>query len=295
MLVFAGISCNHLKSQSFLKTQHMCDNAPNYSVTAWGGGSVVIYNGKCYRARTVGAAGHQAPWDNSTYNSISGWDEIQREEEPCSAFGKGCVDCSKKKCIECKSGWALDKDGNGCTEESTCGKFGPHCTDCSSKKCLECKSGFSINTNGKGCTELTGCGKFGPHCTDCSKKKCVECDKGFDLVNGKCEEEGPCKQWPNCVDCTSKKCVECARKFELTNKGTCTAAENHCEGISEWDRGIAFGQKAPWTYKAGDVVQYGGNKYKANWGGQETPGDRKCGSEGECRNAGIQWVLVEAC
>jgi len=68
-----------------------------------------------------------------------------------------------------------------------------------------------------------------------------------------------------------------------------------CEGTNTWSHGIAFGNQAPWTYRGGDIVKWNGKKYKANWGGQETPGARTCLDEGACRNAGIQWVPVGDC
>jgi hypothetical protein len=70
---------------------------------------------------------------------------------------------------------------------------------------------------------------------------------------------------------------------------------NKCANVAEWSHAIAFGQVAPWTYNGGNEVQYEGVKYRANWGGQETPGSKQCGNEADCRNKGIQWVRIEKC
>jgi len=243
------------------KTTHMCDNAPQYSVTAWGGGSLVIYNGKCFRARTVGAAGHQVPWDSSTYNTISGWDEIEREEHKCAAFGAFCVDCGRNRCAECRQGYALTQGGQSCAQEesSSCADFGANCVDCSRNACVECRAGFSLASNRRSCVRVNKCARFGERCNDCTLRKCVGCVKGF----------------------------------EITESGRCIASESHCEGTANWDRGIANGNKAPWTYRGGDVVQYNGVKYRATSGGQEVPGNKQCSNESSC--PGTQWITVENC
>jgi len=266
-LIFtSSITSNQIKTKS---SQNSCSNAPAYSVTAWAGGSYVTYNGQCFRARTVGAAGHQTPWDSSTYNSISGWDLMTvpstkpsntPSSNPCSNFGNNCVDCSLKKCLECASGYLLTSKGDKC-EANPCAGFGAQCVDCSKKKCVECADGYEVNGSGS-CEASNPCSSFGKQCTDCSLKKCVECSNGFEL---------------------SKDSQSCNEK------------PNKCAKMAAWDRGIATGQKAPWTYNGGDVVSYDGNYYIANWGGQEVPGSRKCDGVAACKNAGIQWVKQGSC
>jgi len=337
-----------------------CDNAPDYSVTAWAGGSFVKHLGKCYRARTVGAAGHQVPWDKLTYDQTSGWDEIKDE---CEDFGTNCVDCNRNKCLKCKSGFEVSHNGQRCVPvdcsdfgpkcldcnhnkclscrkgfevsgrgrcvpATDCSDFGAQCLDCNANKCLSCKRGFEVSVKGK-CVEIHDCSDFGAKCVDCNANKCTECKRGFEVAsNGKCVEANDCSDFPNCHDCNANRCLGCKRGFELSNRGKCVPHDcsdygnkctdcnankclackggwevsgngqkclEACEGTNTWSHGIAFGNQAPWTYRGGDIVKWNGKKYKANWGGQETPGARTCLDEGACRNAGIQWVPVGDC
>lgn len=235
----------------------ICDNAKEYSVTAWAGGSVVKYDGKCYRARTVGAAGHQVPWDNSTYNDISGWDEIESD-----------------------------------SSENECSHIHPKCKKCEDDVCTKYINDFVPN-----CYEDVPCENLHFKCTKCKNNKCVKCQKGWEPFEGQCKRKIECKDWDkNCIECDEEECLSCKDGFKLdSDNSRCIKQEDKCKDVNEWSSDIAFGRKAPWTYSSGQIVKYNGKKYKANWGGQETPGDKKCSSESDCRNQGIQWVLIENC
>lgn len=249
------ISSTFAIKKNQIKLKYVCENAKQYTVTAWAAGSVVKYDGKCYRARTVGAAGHQTPWDNSTYDSISGWDEIKSEKNKCSEIHSKCIKCSNDKCTE----YSEDFEPN-CYSNLPCKYLHFKCVTCENNRCVKCKDGWELFK--EGCKRKIECQDYDKNCQTCNEDECLSCKNGFSLNS------------------------------EISK---CTKSQDKCKDVSDWSREIAFGQKDPWTYKTGQVVKYEGKKYKANWGGQETPGSKKCQNESDCKNQGIQWVLVEDC
>ena len=69
----------------------------------------------------------------------------------------------------------------------------------------------------------------------------------------------------------------------------------NCHGTSRWSYKIAHGQKAPWTYAGGQEVHWKGVKYRAMWGGTETPGTHVCRTQGACSHNGWQWITLGRC
>jgi len=147
--------------------QSSCTNAPAYSVTAWSGGSYVTYNGKCYRARTVGASGGQTPWDSSTYNSISGWDVMTTPKpvvntNPCQFYDPNCIQCNTSVCQSCSGG--LSASGTKCISAPVCTSYSAACLSCSSKACLTCASGYALAMGGSTCICATNYAWNGKTC-----------------------------------------------------------------------------------------------------------------------------------
>jgi len=68
----------------------------------------------------------------------------------------------------------------------------------------------------------------------------------------------------------------------------------HCRG-KRWSYKVAHGQKAPWTYAGGQVVHWKGRRYRALWGGTETPGTHICRTRAACAHNGWQWQLLGRC
>lgn len=265
-IFFIVFLCHYTSSIriKILSKQNSCDNAKEYSVTAWAGGSIVKYKDRCYKARIVGAAGHQVPWDNSTYNDISGWDDITSTSTS-----------TKPTDIDCH-------------------KIHPNCLECENEKCSKYDNNYvhpSRETEFDECEDDVSPSPIIP-----TIPNTIVCNEGFELKDGICIEiKVDCSQYDkNCEECNKIHCTKCFTNYNLIDN-SCQTKKDNCVDTDEWSREIANGLKSPWTYSSGQVVKYEGNKYVANWGGQEIPGSRTCSDESDCKNKGIQWVLISKC
>ncbi|ELP92662.1 protein serine/threonine kinase, putative [Entamoeba invadens IP1] len=134
-----------------------------------------------------------------------------------------CVSCWSDKCNNCKVGYYLNANNNGCIKCNV-----DQCLECNDKdQCSVCEDGMYFKGTEKQC-QL--CSTVLDHCTSCSNSTyCTVCTFGYFKSNGKCVS---CDQVCGDEGCLpdSGRCINCNSTTVFNKEKTqCVKMENaHC-------------------------------------------------------------------